>query len=124
MPFEHNVPQFPLIANIWRFGNAPPNLPDVITPAQLHVGVQMRQIQGLATFSEGMITRFIYAPKGTDIRPFWRNSNDFVELPAGSGRFYSVMDVDDVAKGFPNEFRIGLLIVTQTFSAQWPFPIP
>lgn len=124
MPHDHLIPQFPLTANIWRSGNATTNPPNVITPAQLHVGVQHRQLFGLATQCEQSITRFIYTPKGTDIRPFWFNTPDTVEIPAGSGRYYTCMDVDDVARGFPNEFRIGALFVSQTTGFAWPLPIP
>lgn len=45
---------------------------------------------------------------------------DRVEVPAGSGRLYSVEIVDDVAKGFPNEYRIAFLSKVPP----WPSPIP
>jgi hypothetical protein len=48
----------------------------------------------------------IYFPKGTDVRgPLDQaTSYDTVECPAGSGRFYVVVDVSPVALDFPNEF--------------------
>jgi len=50
----------------------------------------------------------------TDIRPM-----DEVECPAGSGRLYNIRFVDDMHKGFPNEYRAGVL--EQIFQ---PFPLP
>jgi hypothetical protein len=48
------------------------------------------------------------------------SGNDKTEIPAGSGRFYEIIEVDDVAKGFNNEHRYGLL---RKFGS-WPAPIP
>lgn len=64
---------------------------------------------------------FLLCPKLTDIhgqRPGFGPDN--VEVPAGSGRYYRVMFVDDWAKGFPNEYRIALILAY----ADWPSPIP
>jgi len=59
-------------------------------------------------------------PKGTDIRGNSPKSNgDIVEVPNGSGRFYIVNSVDDVAKGFANEYRFAAMTQVQI-----PFPIP
>jgi len=74
----------------------------------------------------------VLCPAGTDIRDSKCNGAcDLIELPAGSGRFYLVLFVDDVAKGFPNEYRIGYLICcgpddfAQILNMPyWPTPIP
>jgi hypothetical protein len=44
---------------------------------------------------------------------------DFVEVPTGSGCWYLTQDVNDVGRGFPNEFRVAVI-----FRQQWPSPIP
>lgn len=43
-----------------------------------------------------------------------------IEIPEGSGRFYLVVIVDDIAKGFTNEHRY----CTLTKTDGWPQPIP
>jgi hypothetical protein len=56
---------------------------------------------------------------------------DLVVVPSGSGRWYSVMYVDDLGKGFPNEHRGAVLYKayekvspTQYPGLAWPVPIP
>jgi hypothetical protein len=57
----------------------------------------------------------------TDLRDTNNASNfDTVEIPAGSGRFYIVLMVEDVAKGFLNEHRMAFIRKSGT----WPTPIP
>lgn len=60
-------------------------------------------------------------PAFTDIRSKWQAGTgqpDQVECPEGSGVFYLVSDVMDVAKGFPNEYRAALISVWR------PTPVP
>jgi hypothetical protein len=65
-------------------------------------------------------------PAGTDIRDWacWdglaMDQPDVVEAPRGTGRYYTVIQVDDVAKGFPNEYRVAFIAK----GAYWPIPIP
>jgi hypothetical protein len=66
---------------------------------------------------------FLLLPPGTDIRSGVLGTADDVEVPAGSGRFYEVEFVDDVGKGFANEYRVALLIQTTAWGA-WPLPYP
>ncbi len=128
MAKTHNLPQFPLVAFIWRLGNPTTNPPDGTTPAQLHDVVVSRQVSGLPGVNRQLMTRFIYMPKGTDVRPSWTAAEgDTVECPAGTGRYYTVLDVDDVAKGFANEFRVALVGVNGGSAGLvtiWPMPIP
>jgi len=72
-------------------------------------------------------------PPLTDIRDASCGPNsDFVEVPAGSGRFYQVAYVDDIGKGFANEHRFAWLEkVVQGIAGGgsfpgffWPTPIP
>jgi hypothetical protein len=71
-------------------------------------------------------------PAGTDIRtPAQADTYDIVEAPAGSGRWYKVRGVDDVGKGYANEFRFAILAkIYQTWDPVeyagcfWPIPMP
>lgn len=64
---------------------------------------------------------FLLLPKGTDIRSTVCGvAPDVVEVPAGTGRYYSVEMVDDVARGFANEYRFAMVLQLKN----WPAPIP
>jgi hypothetical protein len=72
-------------------------------------------------------------PAGTDIRDEYCAGNiyDLVEVPSGSGRWYTTSLVDDVAKGFPNEYRLAAIrkvsgsVFPGNFPGMtWPTPIP
>lgn len=71
-------------------------------------------------------------PALTDVRDFsCLSGNDVVEVPAGSGRWYQVMSVDDAGKGFSNEHRIAWICKISDRSNSvdfpglyWPTPIP
>ena len=61
-------------------------------------------------------------PKGADIRgPQDTVSIDMVEVPVGSARWYWVNFVDDVAKGFANEYREAIIVA---LSGSWVAPYP
>jgi hypothetical protein len=67
-------------------------------------------------------TTDLLMPKLTDIRgPQDTVSYDMVEVPAGSGRWYVVTTVDDVGKGFVNEYRIAVLLA---LAGSWTAPYP
>ena len=72
---------------------------------------------------------WLLLPKLTDIRsvltfPIGGGSKcDLVVAPSGSGRIYLVVTVDDVGKGFGNEFRCASLNATNLYGS-WPTPIP
>lgn len=73
-------------------------------------------------------------PPATDVRStVCGYVADSVEVPAGSGRIYFVANVDDVGKGFLNEFRIATLLAaseakfgtgSEYNGLFWPTPIP
>jgi len=73
----------------------------------------------------------LLCPASTDIRDHHCTGQpiDMIEAPAGSGRWYVVFSVDDVGKGFSNEYRYASLmkysnnpvIANMPF---WPAPIP
>lgn len=121
------VPTFPLTVNIWRYGNAVANPADVVSPGSISPGrrstEQVTPVYSNVAFSAA--ARLIYTelqqpitelllPKLTDVQPWGLNATapngDCVEAPAGSGRFYVVIGVEDVGKGFSNEYRLAWMI--------------
>jgi hypothetical protein len=116
------LPTFNLDMNVWHgyplSGPWPPTRPaDFTFKGQL---AEWSRLIIHITGATGSAFIQIRAPKGTDLRG--QNSttaNDVVEAPAGTGRYYQIVFVDDVGKGFSNEYRLGY--------AQWanfPTPLP
>jgi len=72
-----------------------------------------------AAFTNDVSREFRYAlfPALTDVRATWNGlAADIVEIPSGSQRFYVVIDVEDVGKGFPNEHRMATLLYMRSGS--------
>lgn len=76
---------------------------------------------------------YLLLPPGTDVRDLNCNqpSNDIVEVPSGSGRWYRIVFVEDSGKGFANEHRVcSIFKASQHVNATifaglfWPTPIP
>jgi len=64
----------------------------------------------------------LLVPKLVDVRgPQDTVSADLVEVPAGSGRWYVVVAVDDIGKGFSNEHRTASIFA---LAARWVAPYP
>ena len=113
------VPTFNLTVDVWvNFAGIwvyPPVVPKTYSSvAQLTLGERTFGINALA------YQAFILFPKLTDIH-FNRGAFgvDIIECPAGSGRCYQVYHVDDVGKGFLNEYRQA----TCTMIAPYPVPL-
>jgi hypothetical protein len=124
MPFR--IPRFNLTATIFR-SYGPPFLPrpaggnDV--PAQLRL---MRTSFSANTAAAIISGPLLLLPKRTDIRPgngfgAGFGLGDVVEVPRLSGRFYRVIQVEDAARDFDNEYRVAQ--VTQ-LPLPTGFPIP
>jgi hypothetical protein len=102
----YRVPSMPITANIWR-GGAP--LP--VGPPQIVTKCQLRLIKDAFIISASVVPynnrSLLILPKGTDIRSLQPGPlpADFVEVPAGTGIYWNVLTVGDVAKGFANEYR-------------------
>jgi len=122
---SYSTPVFNLVAQIWRPENAttdpPANPPDVVTMAQLRV--TPRSIQGMMDWEANPVPEpysgmqvfsvFICVPKETDIRGptgslLFPTIGDKVQI-GSTGWYYWVLQVEDVAKGFTNEYRIAAL---------------
>jgi len=117
------IPEMPLEYNLWRSGNAPPAAPDVTRFCNLAMGRRVSSYQGVISFpTEPIMSLLVLA--GEDIRGPQCGAPDVViEVPANTGRFYQILGVDDIGKGFLNEHRVALLSWTTAFGP-WPSPIP
>ncbi len=130
-------PTFNLNCNLWRKPNVVTNPPDRQFMVNLSLG---RRVMGIPLAQTNALAGRILVsealcPALTDIVGVVSNVVlDCVEIPAGTGRFYAVAAVDDVGKGFPNEYRFALLLhmdtSVQTLTANpwaatvWPIPYP
>jgi hypothetical protein len=115
------VPAMPLAVNIWRHGTGVTNPPDVVTVGNLTPGTRDAH-----TETTPPALMFLLLPARTDIRALLSaGSQDFVEVPAGTGRHYIVFFVDDVARGFANEYRRAELKqdLSATCGLPWPQPL-
>lgn len=66
-------------------------------------------------------TMTLLLPALTDIRgDYTAADSDLVEVPSFSGRFYTVLAVDDIGKGFSNEHRAAQLLMQLPIT--WPLP--
>lgn len=120
------LPTFNLTANIWRHGNPTSNPPDVVTVANLAYGERTSVPYAVTTTSTTVYGgMWLLCPKGTDIRDDKAPAgSDTVEVPAGTGRFYDVVWVDDAGAGFDNEHRFALIISTSPWPVPFPSPTP
>lgn len=129
----YSVPTFNLTCNIWNQGapawpvlSAPSGSPRIAGQicglAHGRLSAKVYSIGG--NFIEAPIAVMsLLLPKGTDVRGLEVNfaGSDIVECPAGSHRFYAVSSVDDVGKGFANEYRLAyMLAVTETWTPPYP----
>lgn len=119
------LPTFNLAANIWRATAGIPNdytAPEVVSLVNLSCGRRMAGAYAFDLFPWGLF------PALTDVRQAYNFGNqDVVEIPAGSLRFYGVVAVQDMGKGFANEHRVAMLQYLQdgiTFVVQGAIPAP
>jgi hypothetical protein len=138
------IPTFNLTCNIWHAGfswngafpvavpGGAPSLSPVCQlyiPPSVYVGnLTVGQtaggiITGGAVMKPPVILRL---PKGTDVRCYDFTFSaaliaDLVECPAGTKRLYGITWVDDVHKGFINEYRVAML-VNIYYAGAYPMP--
>ena len=136
----YKTPTMNLTANLWRTPNVVTAVPDRAFVCNLAYGRRTPTLNMLTMFFVGTLTgeQNLLCPKGTDISGIWGNgatfSQDCVEVPAGSGRYYIVASVVDIGKGFSNEYRLASIMQMNeqlaVFSgnpwgaAVWPVPTP
>lgn len=117
------LPNFNLPVNFWFLPNTPPAAPDVVVQGNLAWGRRVSTIGGPENPTNNLLMTLLLPPS-TDVRAIPQSGQRTVaEVPAGSGRFYEVQDVDDIGKGFPNEHRAATLLATSSYGF-WPLPYP
>ena len=128
------IPQFPILCDIFT-GPYPTRV--------LRVGGQICNLQYGRRFAhfadfpienESSQIMSLLLPPLTDVRSIVCGyAADIVECPQHSGRIYLVVNVDDVGKGFDNEFRVATLLAASEHKfgpgsdfvgVFWPTPIP
>ncbi len=132
----YTIPQFNLTCNIYTLTNPSTKTLRVTTVCNLAMGHrQAWPWSGGNTPGEfGGFTAALLLPALTDVRDQFCNpgiNGDAVEVPAGSGRWYFVVGVDDIGKGFANEHRFATLQKIGGYNPWavfgipwWPAPIP
>jgi hypothetical protein len=118
----YRVPTFPLSVNVWRNGNPVANPPDVVTVGNLSPGRRVMVAAGTLPLNPATTCPLyveVLLPRLTDVRGVNTVAGpDTVEVPAGSLRYYTVLQVDDIGKGFANEHRFAVL------AQQSPWSVP
>ncbi len=123
---SYTLPFFPLGTQIYTAGGGPPAAPRLTLNTQLVAGHRRSLpplLAALATVVHGHM--WLLLPPFTDIRG--ANSAggaDIVQCPSNSGRLYSVVYVDDIAKGFTNEHRMALLDQIPPYALDGPPAAP
>lgn len=128
------LPNFNLLAAVWHNPGRVPNLypaPSATIPCNLANGrvshVLNSQQRLIAQNTLGASASVLW-PAHSDVRDASVGPNpDVVEIPAGSGRFYWIAFMDDIAKGFANEHRWTICPKVFTdghFDYRWPLPVP
>ena len=134
----YRLPNFNLPVNLWRAGTNVLATPDVTFSANLSPGKRIQMDAGGTVFAACLVPETqLLCPAGTDIRfpVAGTGDGDVVEVPANSSRYYFVVNVEDVAKGFANEYRLAWLLKYTTLAGayfthpgggmtSWPFPTP
>lgn len=132
MPFT--LPNFNLACDVYT-GPWATKVYRVTLSCNLAIGRRVQQVRVTDDNNESTYgaQASLLVPSLSDIRDGSCNLvNDFVEVPQGSGRWYVVMLVDDVGKGFANEYRMvtigkiwqGVGGVGSYPGLFWPTPIP
>lgn len=125
MPFR--IPQLNITCNVYHV-MAPLVIPPLNPPDIAALPCQLRMARMVAGLVEMAGEMHLLVSKGTDLRDYqsFTGDADVVECPAGTGRFYVVTHVDDVAKGFANEYRAASIVHPLAFgyNYQWPTPYP
>ena len=125
------IPTFNLTCNVYRWILPPGPLSVVSLSPDCNLAFSRRAATGILDSSDTIDYQgimFLLVPKLTDIRSqvcysAVSDKTDLIECPAGSGRIYAVQSVDDVGKGFANEFRCAVIRQTYAYGL-WPSPIP
>lgn len=118
----YRIPDMALSVNVWHGGGGPPSPPDLSVLGNLSIGRRVFATTGIPNdVTPDTVVVKLLIPALTDIRDAYCSTGaDTVEVPAGSGRLYTVKQVDDVGKGYVNEYRFAII----SKISPWPTPIP
>lgn len=122
-------PTYNLVCRVWSKGVNPLANPPR-NPAQSCQLRGPKETLGSALnylgFTQVNVSMYLLLPKGADLRDDQPTSTigDTVECPSGTGRYYEVFCVDDVAKGFLNEYRVAYMGKATNPALIWPVPYP
>jgi hypothetical protein len=127
------VPNFNLLCNVYDGPWSTKTARLLLLPCNLAMGRRVQQLGPSVLFApEGAAAPNLLVPAFSDVR----DSScalfpDLIEVPAATGRWYQVNLVDDVGKGFPNEYRLVSMFKacaaqnpTEYAGLNWPNPIP
>jgi len=116
-----NISQ-PDAAGVAGVPTAPYRLTDQTCQLTFGRRVQVASTGGTTEVGVLTLTMNLLLPKGIDVRgPQDVTSFDMVECPSGSGRWYTVVGVDDIGKGFANEHRTASIYALK---GSWTPPYP
>lgn len=128
-----SVPTFNLTVDIYNVVLPSNKTLRLSSPCNLAMGrrINWQYSAGLTGQGTEGSTPMLLLPALTDIRDASVGQEaDILECPQGSGRWYQVENVDDVGKGFPNEYRMATLRKIYHFGGwialgipNWPIPI-
>jgi len=127
-------PTFNLVADIYEVTSSTTKVLRLSSPCNLAMGRRPAYVWlGASSYSvfQGL-TPALLLPALTDIRDQFQGGNDdIVECPQGSGRWYCVSGVEDVGKGFSNEYRVATMQKIGNYAPWaalgipwWPVPMP
>jgi len=128
------TPTFNLLCDIWEGPFLMKTLRLADVPCNLALGRRVQQlfVDPVQPLTAPACPNLLLPPL-TDVRDQDCNTtvSDFVEVPKGTGRWYIVLLVDDVGKGFPNEYRLAAIAKISAHidgaayaGLFWPTPIP
>lgn len=109
----YTIPEMPLTCGIYTYGPDPFAVPPRLT-SDCNLAWGRRVTSGTTSepfASSSAICAYLLMPALTDVRGAVQSggAGDFLEVPAGSGRYYFSLQVDDLGKGFANEHRFALI---------------
>jgi hypothetical protein len=115
----------PITANLWSLQAARPiGNPPIGPPALMGVPAFLQQTRSTWQYAAASFAavqpRFLYIDRRTDAEVDVTGlSAGYAEVPAGTGQYYRILDVQDVERGLADEER-RLVLIPQAFQV----PIP
>lgn len=112
------VPQMPLSVNVWsNYDQSVDPVPPVIAPSFNVPGNLAMGRREFQDESGSGYTMYALFPAGTIINDgqVVSPNEDLVEIPAGTGRYYTVMYADNVGMGFANEHVMAVIMKALAF---------